>query len=93
MLPHRPFTASLQHLPSLANPMITGVDHQVNKEMLGPTGSGPSHKKNNLAKLQGYFLEKILTDWLNHIVPVHIPFHLLMAGAEAHHHDFGAIGP
>ena len=53
MLPRRPFTASLQHLPSLANPMITGGDHQVNKEKLGPGGSGPSHKKNNLAKLQG----------------------------------------
>jgi hypothetical protein len=34
MLPLRPFTASLQHLPSLANPMITGAEHQVNKEKL-----------------------------------------------------------
>jgi hypothetical protein len=53
MLPRRPFTTPLQHLPSLTNPMITGVDHQVNKEKLGPGGSGPSHKKNNLATLQG----------------------------------------
>ena len=45
MLPHRLFTASLQHLPSLANPMITGADHQVNKEKLIWTPGGTGHKK------------------------------------------------
>lgn len=29
------------------------ISHLGTKEKLGPGGSGPSHKKNNLAKLQG----------------------------------------
>ena len=61
MLPHRLFTASLQHLPSLANPMITGADHQVNKEKLIWTPDGTGHKK-NLARKQGLF--KFVCKWI-----------------------------
>ena len=71
MLPLLPFTTPLQHLPSLANPMITQAIHQVNKEKLGPASSGPLHKKITLqlCKVSSFKFESLVAQPSSAMLP------------------------